>query len=158
MILYKGNPLVIGKHFIYNETLLEYQGKLFGGCFEFTSEDNVSYVLTEADLISLKEYSVDEQEGLKEYIKDFTTDVASLQPLTEDKYPSLLSLLQDCKSKLDNSSLVFKGDPSNIELDKGSFGDFFINYIRDCSLNLDSIHLQDFYSQIVSCIDFLSSL
>lgn len=157
MILYKGNSLVIGKHFIFNDMLVEYQGKTFGQYYDFTC-DGTHLVLSEAELVSLKEYSVDTQVGLKDYIKDFTEDVASLQPLTEDKFGDLLTLLNDCKAKLDNSDLVFTGAPSDIKLDKDKFGDFFINYIRDCSLNLDQIPLQDFYSQIVSCINYLSSI
>lgn len=157
MILYKGNSLVIGKHFIFGDKLVEYQGKVFGQFYDFTSE-GTHMILSESDLVSLQEYSVDTQGGLKDYIKDFTEDVASLQPLTEDKFDDLKILLNDCKAKLDSSDLVFTDDYSDIKLDKDKFGDFFINYIRDCSLNLDQIHLQDFYSQIVSCINYLNSI
>ena len=157
MILYKGRSLVIGKQFLLGDKLVEYQGKVFGKYYDFVS-DNTHIVLNESELISLQEYSVDTQSGLKDYIKDFTEDVASLQPLTEDKYDELAVLLNDCKTKLDSSDLVFTKDYSDITLDKSRFGDFFINYIRNCNLNLDSIHLQDFYSMIVSCINFLNSL
>lgn len=157
MILYKGNSLVIGKHFLLKDKLVEYQGKVFGQYYDFVSE-GTHIILNESELVSLKEYSVDTQVGLKEYIKDFTEDVASLQPLTEDKFGDLLTLLNDCKTKLDTSDLVFTGDYSDIKLDKSKFGDFFINYIRDCSLNLDNIRLNEFYSYIVSSINYLNSI
>lgn len=157
MILYKGNSLVRGKHFILDNELIEYQGKVFGQYYDFTSGDT-HIILDESELVSLQEYSVDTQVGLRDYIKDFTNDVGSLQPLTEDKYDDLLALLNDCKAKLDSSDLVFTGDYANIDIDRDKFGDFFINYIRDCNLNLDKIHLQDFYSQIVSCINYLNSI
>lgn len=157
MIFYKGNSFVVGKHFIYDNKLVEYQGKVFGQYYDFTSGDT-HLILNETELLSLKEYSVDTQVGLKDYIRDFTEDVGSIQPLTEDKYPTLLTLLNDCKAKLDSSDLVFTNTYSDIDIAPSEFGDFFINYIRDCNLNLDEIHVQDFYSQIVSCINYLNSI
>ena len=60
MILYKGNSLVIGKHFIFGDKLVEYQGKVFGQFYDFTSE-GTHVILSESDLVSLQEYSVDTQ-------------------------------------------------------------------------------------------------
>lgn len=158
MILYKGNSLVVGKHFVLEGEVLEYQGKAFGDFYDFTSKDGVHMILNETDLISLQEYSVDSKVGLKDYIRDFTEDVAKLQPLTEDKYDELLTLLKDCKAKLDSSDLVFTDQHLDLDIGKDTFGNFFINYIRDCNLNLDDVYLNEFYSYIVSSIKHLESI
>ena len=51
MILYKGNSLVVGKHFVLEGEVLEYQGKAFGDFYDFTSKDGVHMILDRKSVV-----------------------------------------------------------------------------------------------------------
>lgn len=83
MITYKGNKLVIGKRFIYENEVLKYLGKIYGDSYNFSTEDNNrEYILSESDLEDLKEYKIineanllaeeDENDFLKDKLIDYT--------------------------------------------------------------------------------------
>lgn len=72
MITYKGQRTVIGKRFIYEGEVIKYTGKIYGDQFSFISDKDVEYILSESDLIKLKEYNINGEDT--NTIKDIDVD------------------------------------------------------------------------------------
>lgn len=78
MITYKGNKLVIGKRFLYENEVLRYIGKIYGDNYNFATEDNnKEYILSESELSKLQDYKItiseaDSDNFLKNKLIDYT--------------------------------------------------------------------------------------
>lgn len=106
MITYKGNKLVIGKRFIYDNEILKYIGKIYGDQYNFSTEnDNKEYILSESELDNLKDYSIlnetnliseeDENDFLKNKLIDYTKkELDLLNDLTNGKSEDTSELLE----------------------------------------------------------------
>lgn len=81
MITYKGNKLVIGKRFLYENEILKYTGKIYGDKYNFaTDNDCKEYILSESELDKLQDYKTesmsiseaDTDDFLKNKLIDYT--------------------------------------------------------------------------------------
>lgn len=85
-ITYKGNNYtLIGKHFIFNNEKVSYEGKIYKESYLFKSDSNKEYILDESDLYNLQEFSSTEE--------------------LANNIESIDSLLQDLQDKYINATL-----------------------------------------------------
>ena len=95
MITYKGNRLVIGKRFLYENEVLRYIGKIYGDSYNFSTEnDNKEYILSESELSKLQDYKTesmtiseaDSDDFLKNKLIDYTKqEIDILNDLVNNK-------------------------------------------------------------------------
>ena len=133
MITYKGNKLVIGKRFLYENEVIKYIGKIYGDRYNFTTENNhKEYILSESELDYLKDYKLNEANLIKEEDKDdFLKN--KLIDYTE-KEIAILNNLINGKSKDTNELL---------ELYKQEYNDFrALNNSQYTSSAIDTISLE----------------
>jgi len=163
MITYKGQKTVIGKRFIYESNIITYNGKIYGDSYLFTDKDT-EYILTESDLIKLKEYNingedtntikdVDNDNVLRDLILDYTekeialvsdlivgkeTDVSKLNELYQKEYDELIFLN---KYDLPNSG------NHTISLEKQ------LMYLRSVNRNISSVNIIELLTSLQNFID-----
>lgn len=165
MITYKGQKTVIGKRFIYEGEVIKYTGKIYGDSYNFTNNNGVEYILSESDLIKLKEYNingedtntvkdVDMNNKLRDVILKYTEqelnllsdliagkekDKNKLNELYQKEYDELVFLnkYDELKSTADNISL---------EAQQG--------FLKDVNRNISSVNL---ITLLTSLLNFIAS-
>ena len=165
MITYKGQKTVIGKRFFYEDELVKYNGKIYGDQFSFMSEDNTEYILTESDLIKLKEYNIngedtntvkdiDNDDVLRDTILDYAekeiallsdllvgkeTDVNKLNEIYQNEYDDLIFL---------NKYELYNNRDTDIPLENQ------LRYFKDINRNISGVNIVEL---LTSLNDFINS-
>lgn len=165
MITYKGQKTVIGKRFIYEGEVIKYTGKIYGDQYSFITNKDVEYILSESDLIKLKEYNINGEDT--NTVKDVDID-NKLKDVIIKYTEQELNLLSDLiagketdKSKLNDlykkeyDELVFlnkydklKGTADNISLEAQQ------GYLKDVNRNVSSVNI---ITLLTSLLNFMAS-
>ena len=156
MILYKGNTLVEGKHFMLEDEVLTYQGKVYGNYFLFKNSKDLDLVLDESDLGSLKLYEhstveeSDEADDLTSLLVAYLNKGISIIDNGEDVVNKLITYFTEFKNHLDELGYTYTY--STTEIDKNTLIDFIKSYLEKSNINISSISMPNLYTTICSII------
>lgn len=161
MILHKGNPLVKGKHFIYENQTVEYSGKVYGDKHLFLLPDKSELILTESEslkLHSLLEHSLlaeqDNSDDLYQTVTSYTDEQLNIAM----NYPSnkLWSSLQDSMqeelNKLSDLGLAYKTSPNKIDGNESYLLELIIDFLEETQRNISDTSLPNIYTQLSNFI------
>lgn len=158
MITYKGNPLVKGKHFIYEGQKVEYQGKAYGDKHIFKQLDETEIILEEQDALNLK--TLVEQDLLAE--QDNSEDLYQIVTSYIDKqinilrnsasnkmWNELLTSLNEEIATLTNLGLAYQPNYKPIsDDDKNYLMEFILDYLEGHQRNISEINIPSYFDQI----------
>lgn len=157
MILYKGNNLVEGKHFIYEDEKVTYKGKCYGKFHLFEREDKPALVLDETELADLKLYeacTVDEAEDsddLKTLIVGYLEQGLSLLERGGNNLVNdLITYFEDFKNHLDQMGCTYQYSTQEIDLD--TLLDFIQHYLETSNRNVSQISIPNLYVTVCQVI------
>lgn len=168
MITFKGSPLVKGKHFIYENKQLEYEGKVFGTHHSFKDENDTQYLFTENDVGELKPYQVlqehsliEEQENsdeLYQVITSYTDKELKLIEKEPDNLKSLLDLLQEEVNTLQSLGLSYNTSFKKINGDKEYLLTVITDFLKGTQRNISDTSLPNLYVQLNNFIYNLTNI
>jgi hypothetical protein len=157
MILYKGNTLVEGKHFIYEDEKVTYKGKCYGKFHLFERTDKPDLVLDESEITALKLYetcSVDEADDADDlrtllvgYLEKGLNLLDSNNP---NKVNELITFFEDFKNHLDQMGCTYQYSMQEIDLDE--LLDFIKYYLETANMNVSQISIPNLYVTICQII------
>ena len=156
MILYKGNTLVEGKHFIYENETVTYQGKIYGNFYLFKDSKSLDLVLAESDLNLLKLYEhstvaeSDETDDLTTLLVAYLNKGVSIIDRNEDVVNKLITYFTEFKNHLDELGYTYVYSIN--EIDKDSMIDFIKSYLEESNRNVSTISIPNLYTMINSFI------
>lgn len=157
MILYKGSTLVEGKHFVFEDEMLTYQGKVYGNYYLFKNESNLDLVLNESDLNGLKLYEhstvieAENSEDLKTMLVSyFTKGLSILESSKDNVIDELITYFTEFKNHLDQMGCTY--NYSIFDIEKSQLLDYIRNYLTNCNLNVSSVSIPNLYTTINSII------
>lgn len=157
MILYKGNTLVEGKHFIYEDDKVTYKGKCYGKFHLFERENKPDLILDESEITTLKLYetcSVEEAEDSDDlktliigYLEKGLNLVAQESP---NQINELITYFEDFKNHLDQMGCTYQYSMQEIDLDE--LLDFIEYYLDTSNKNVSQISIPNLYVTICQII------
>ena len=158
MILYKGSPLVKGKHFVYENEVIEYKGKVYGESHLFETKANVELVLTENEALNLKpllEHSLlaeqDNSDDLYQLVVSYTDkqlDIAKNSP-SNKLWRELKDSFQEELNKLSELGLAYKVTHNKIDnADHGYLLEMIIDFLEETQRNISETSLPNIYVQL----------
>ena len=161
MILYKGNTLVEGKHFIYENELLvnkvvTYTGKAYGNFYLFKDPDGLDIVLSESELNSLKLYEhstvaeSDEVDDLRALLVAYFEKGLSILNSNKDVVNKLITYFTEFKNHLDDMHYTYVYSIN--EMDLGSLLSIIRSYLEQGVLNISDVSMPNLYETINSFI------
>lgn len=158
MITYKGNPLVKGKHFIYENQSITYSGKIYGDKHLFISQDNSEIILTESEATNLKsllEHSLlseqDNSDDLYQVISSYTDKQLDIinNVASNKKWETLKNSFQEELNKLNELGLAYKVTHTKIEdLNEQYFTEMIMDFLQDIQHNISDTSLPNIYTQL----------
>lgn len=165
MITYKGQKTVIGKRFIYEGEVIKYTGKIYGDSYNFTNSNGVEYILSESDLIKLKEFNINGEDTNTVKDVDMNNKLRNvILKYTEQELNLLSDLIvgkEKDKNKLNElyqkeyNELVFlnkydelKNTANNISLEAQQ------GFLKDVNRNISSVNL---ITLLTSLLNFIAS-
>lgn len=165
MITYKGQKTVIGKRFIYEGEVIKYTGKIYGDSYNFTNSNGVEYILSESDLIKLKEFNINGEDTNTVKDVDMNNKLRNVILKYTEQELNLLSDLIAGKEKDKNKlnelyqkeydELVFlnkydelKNTADNISLEAQQ------GFLKDVNRNISSVNL---ITLLTSLLNFIAS-
>ena len=162
MILYKGSPLVKGKHFIYENEVIEYKGKVYGESHLFETKSNVELVLSENEALSLMpllEHSLlaeqDNANDLYQLVVSYTDrqlDIAKNSP-SNKVWTELKDSFQEELNKLSELGLAYKVTNNKIDnISEGYLLEMIIDFLEETQRNISETSLPNIYVQLHSFI------
>lgn len=158
MILYKGSPLVKGKHFIYENNVIEYKGKVYGESHLFETKDKMELVLSESEaltLMPLLEHSLlaeqDNSDDLYQLITSYTDrqlDIAKNSP-SNKLWTELKDSFQEEINKLSELGLAYKVTYNKISnINEGYLLEMIIDFLEATQRNISETSLPNIYAQL----------
>lgn len=157
MITYKGNKLLIGKRFIYENEVVSYQGKIYGNHHSF-SKDGVEFVLTEEETSNLKEYSpilleeLDNSDDIYQLIASYTDKQLNMinnnNSNSKDLLVNLANSFQEELNNLSSNNLAYNHNYQIIDGDEDYILDVIKNYLNDVVYNVSQTSLPTHYTQL----------
>ena len=163
-ITYKGNNLVENKHFVYENDIIQYRGKIYGDRFLFGNE-HTEYILDESDLQDLQQSRVSDivkeedennniKEKIQEYIKEALDYINSYQIGKNSDLNNLIniykSIMNYMKDNNKNISIGTKLDTISIEAQK--------SYLKELYRNRTEINFNNLYNTLNNFIYSLNKL
>lgn len=166
MITHKGSPYVNGKHFIYENELVTYTGKMYKDFFTFIKEsDGCEILLTEKETNNLKYYYLKEHSLLQEQENkdDLYQIVASytdvqLNLINTLGYKKLFSKLRDSfkeeLDKLEENGVTYKTHPNKFDNinDIGYIQEMLLDYLQSIQRNISDVSLPNHCAQLTNFI------
>lgn len=161
-ILYKGSPLLKGKHFIYEGEKLTYTGKVFGRYIGFTDSKGTQLVFTEEELNKMKPYYMlkehsllseqDNKEDLYQLITSYTDKQLNIIDGPSSKlWSGLQDSFQEELNKLSDLGLSYQ--TSNTKIDGESYLlEVIMDYLQDVQRNISDTSLPNHYTQLSNFI------
>lgn len=155
MITYKGNPLVKGKHFIYENQTVEYQGKIYGDKHLFKL-DETDLILEEQEALQLKslqEHSLlseqDNADDLYQVVTSYTDkqlDMIKNLP-TSELWKALLNSFQEELNQFDELNLTYKTSITDIN-GEDYLLEVIQDFLKDTQRNISDTSLPNIYCQL----------
>lgn len=158
MILYKGNTLVEGKHFIYENDMVTYQGKVYGNFYLFKNSNDLDLVLNESDLGKLKLYEhsmvtdAENADDLRTLLVAYFDKGISILDSDTNVIDELITYFTDFKNHLDQMGCTYQYTERDIE--KSQLLDFIRHYLNEARLNVSEVSIPELYTTI--CILILN--
>lgn len=156
MITFKGNPLVKGKHFVYEGQTVEYQGKAFG--------DKHLFKLNETDLIldedealglkTLKEHSLLSEQENEDDLYQIVSSYTEVQLDILNNHPSskslneLLNSFQEEINKLKDLGVGYQVSYSKIDGNRTYLEEMMLDFLQDTQRNISDVSMPNLYAQL----------
>jgi len=162
MITYKGNKLVIGKRFIYENEILKYIGKIYGDKYNFSTENtHKEYILSESEIENLQDYKADkdntisnndENDLLKEKLIDYTEkEIAILNDLINNKSKDTQKLVDLYKEEYNDFRTLNKNEYTSQAIDTISL-EAQLYYLNSIYRNISSVNVINLLANLKSYI------
>lgn len=166
MITYKGNPLVRGKHFIYEGSIVEYVGKVYGDKHLFKMNES-ELILEDPEVLNLKsllEHSLlaeqDNADDLYQVVTSYTDK--QLDICSKFQEPTSWKELQDSfqseLNELSNLGLSYTTSYNDIEGDSKYLLDTIQTFLKDTQRNISDTSMPNIYTQLSNFIYNISKL
>ena len=163
MILYKGNNLVEGKHFIYEDEKVTYRGKCYGKFHLFERVGNPDLVLDESELDNLELYEsctvdeADDADDLRTLLIGYLEKGLHLLKQGGDNLVNeLITYFEDFKNHLDQMGCTYQYSIQELDLD--TLLDFIQYYLETSNRNVSQISIPNLYVTICQIIYSLYKL
>lgn len=158
MITYKGNKLVVGKHFIYEGDVIEYKGKVFGNMHQFDS-NGTQIVMTEQEANNLKGYKLNEHsllaeqdnsEELYQVITSYTDNQLNIieNGPSNKLWEDLLNSMKEEVNKLSELGLAYETSINPIDGNKSYLQELIMDFLQDTQRNISNTSLPNIYTQL----------
>lgn len=164
MITYKGQKTVIGKRFFYESKVITYEGKIYGDQHLFKDSDT-EYILSESELIKLKEYNingedtntikdVDNDSVLRNLILDYTDkEIDLLSDIIAGKSDDIEALNELYQNEYDELVFLNKYDLPDNGNNNVSLA-MQLNYLKQVNRNISGVNI---ITLLASLRDFINS-